>query len=236
MMKFAAVAAATFVLLAAGAAQAVTTEEITFFFGGGDGDKVDSLVFEEHGVALTVKPGLFSNDGETIETPSDAKVGHWSTGLGVSNGRSRDSHLVDGVNGNDVLLLHFNHPVKVVAASFSYVYRYENDYSGGVDDVFSFFAEGNDGTEDFGLDAFGPLKGNRYGFDFYEFQQHWFGDSFGIGAKNDKDGFKLKALHIEKITPIPLPAAGAALALGLAAFGVLAAGRRRETLARRSAF
>ena len=190
------------------------------------------------GLTLTVTAGMYTDTAVTgnsvvTEGDRDAEPRVWGSGTGVDhdggNGLPNDSsHQVDGHNGNEVVILRFDHTVRLVSAMFSYV---------GGDDGFDYFVDlGSDGSLDrVAQDVDIP---NNNLFDF--FALNLTGDIFGIGASYSEyekwkkkkkwitHDWKLKAVTVEKIAEIPVPAA---LPLFLAGLGAIGWAKKRRKAA-----
>jgi len=74
------------------------------------------------------------------------------------------------------------------------------------------------------LDANGDDNGNAT--PSYMFADDWTGSMFGIGARQNDDGFRISGLSFEHVAPIPLPAGGVLLLTALGGLGIAA--RRRK--------
>lgn len=197
-------------------ALALTTAPVmaaTFNFGTMNLDSNNSLTVD--GITVTAKAGVYSDkplggpDADEIvfldcsETILCNKaVDQNDDGLGIKNGSL--TNQIDGIFADELLSLHFDHEVLLTLVDFKKF---------GSNDSFDFFVDGvlyppEERTDD----PFQPnpaIKGTIF--------------SFGADAINDK--FRLKRAKVEKMAPIPLPAAGWMLLAGL---GGLAAMRRRK--------
>ncbi|MEM9707518.1 MAG: VPLPA-CTERM sorting domain-containing protein [Pseudomonadota bacterium] len=220
-MKFLAAAAAS-ILLAVPASAAT----IEFNVNGGWWTS-DARVYEGDGHSVTVTAGRYSNKGEPVrgKTMTMSWGGH-AGGLGVcspgtqsrsasSAGCWRDEHTVDGHGGNEMVYFDFgDHMMRIIGVTMAYWDRH-------------------DSMEMYAFDGDGYVAGHEtvYGARGDGFV-HTIGDHglntgyvFGIGAKDKKADFKIKAIHFEKVEVVPLPAAGWLMLGGL---GGLAAMRRRK--------
>ena len=147
-------------------------------------------------------------------TGDQARVGQYSTGLGVTS-HAGDSHQVDGMNKNDLLIFDFNNEVTLTSVTFSYV---DNN-----DDFWFLLLDSEGNTVD--IDAKIDIPGT--GSSTYIFSSIWTGDSFGIGAKGKYDNFKVTALSVTPMSVVPLPPAIALFAGGLGVMGVFGWARKR---------
>lgn len=204
-MKLSSLIAAIALSVSATVAQAAPV-----YFNGPTDYNVDGDVYTDGVVNVTVNGGTFNNAGAICL--SCGYAGQYSTGLGVLSHRG-DSHQVDGANRNDIVKFTFDYEVILEAVTFSYVDR---------NDEFSF------ATVDGG--PLGVIARNvnipGTGFGTYTFNNIWQGTMFGIGAWDDSDNFKIKALHYSKVNTVPLPAS--VLLLGSALGFVGFASRRRK--------
>ena len=206
MAKYFLGSAAALALMAC-AASAATVE---FDFSGGTGDQAASLDFNAGGLGLNVTALTYEDDYDQV---GSGLVGHWSTGLGAKNW-GYDSHQVDGFkNWNDMIVFAFDKAVHLLNVTFSYV-DHNDDFQ-----LFTFDAG------EYVLEGSADIPGYGSTGTTYEFQQSWFGETFGIGAYGKNDNFKISALTVkyDDTTPIPLPAAAWTLIAGLGAL----AGMRR---------
>ncbi|MEM9798571.1 MAG: VPLPA-CTERM sorting domain-containing protein [Pseudomonadota bacterium] len=193
-----------------------------------------SITFDYTGVGGGAAPTAQTVDGITA-TVSGLKcaaggcdpvgVQQWFNGLGIKakNGwRDHDSHQVDGYNGDDIVVFAFSEAVRIISASFSYV-----DPN---DDVTLFSVSGTSVTagEKGRIGVDGPFSGgagNGGDTGSYTFAGLFEGETFGFGAVDAYDNWKLASVTVESIAAVPLPAAGWMLLAGL---GGLAAMRRRR--------
>ena len=128
-------------------------------------------------------------------------------GLALQNSRWDDSHQIDGSGLRDLVVFTFDETVRLTDLAFSFVDA-DDDFvlftldDAGVLSVFSLFDVLSDGVA---LDVVGR--------------------SFGIGAFDHSDDFKLTAMSFEA-APVPVPAAAPLFLAGAALAG---AARRRRT-------
>ncbi|MEP3244517.1 MAG: VPLPA-CTERM sorting domain-containing protein [Sneathiella sp.] len=183
----------------------------TFDFTG-NGGRATSYTFVEDGISVTASPASFNNGGGTSTSPS-YRVGQYGGGLGMSRYWG-ENHQVDGWFGNDLIVFDFDRNVTIESVSFTHVDR---------DDEFSFFFDlGNDGSLDdinFNVDI--PGSGT------YSFFGTWTGDTFGIGAYDYNDNFKISGMTV---SAVPLPAALPLYGAGMAVIGFIG-WRRKKRLA-----
>jgi len=170
-------------------------------------------------------------------------VGRYSSGLGVCSGSvtqsgfycSEDISSIDGygtdiartVGGTDLpatgevgasdemVVFMFSEMVRLVSVSFT-----------GFDDNDDFVFRMLDPLGSYlpDLDANGDDNGNAT--PSYMFADDWTGSMFGIGARQNDDGFRISGLSFEHVAPIPLPAGGVLLLTALGGLGIAA--RRRK--------
>ena len=128
-----------------------------------------------------------------------------SYGLALRNS-ILDSHLIDGFVLQDVVLFDFDQAVRLTGLGFSFV---------DADDDFVLFTADASGT----LSAFSLMDvlSGTVALDVV-------GRSFGIGAFDASDAFKLTTLSFD-VAPVPVPAA---LPLFLAGMGLAGMARRRR--------
>lgn len=240
------------VLLAgfAGSAEAAT---VTYSFTGATTDYTLSKIFTS-GVdnpVLTVSANTVSSDGAVVTPVSSFGVGQWAgNGLGIKNGSNDNSHTIDGLGLNDLLMLAFSSSVKFVSATFKYA---------GVEnlsfDDFAFFASPtNDGSVAGDMifaseDIIGNNGSGYYNFTTGAFGDEYIGKFFAIGAIFDAvyqkcvryregkckeymtykvfDSFKLASVTVETLPPppdttpqVPLPAGLVLLLSGITGMGL----------------
>jgi hypothetical protein len=189
-------------LCAAGAASAAT-----FSFTGSNLSDASSRSYTVDGITVTVTAGTFS----TWSNPSSINFGSRlvdvdPNGLGADAGG--DGDLVDGSNGNDVLVFTFDRDVTIDSISFGDV---------GSNDDFAFgTVTGTAFTRIVNFqDVASSVSTSTFGGDVV-------GLAFGIGAIGSNDEFTVSGLTVSEV---PLPAAGWML---LAGMGGLAAMKRRK--------
>ena len=180
------------------------------------------------GATLDVSGGRFTDDsnGRPIYT-SDAHVATWTgAGLGVCNkyddeGRKQGcedaDHEIDGKTYNDLAIFDVigDGVYELVSVAFGYV------DSG---DDFDFFLN-------IAGDGIGLLRNMSNvdipGSGVYNFAPGKFVTStFGFGADGDSDDFKIRAITLREVAPVPLPAAGFLMLGALGGLGLAA--RRRK--------
>ena len=199
-------AAVTALLLTTATASAATM----FNFSGGGG-LASSYSFTEDGITVEATPGTFSNGGAV--TPG-GWIGQYGGGLGVTNSIFDNTHQVDGLGLNDIVIFKFDQVVTLNSVTFSLV---------GNDDHFSFFFDNEpDGDLDL-ISSFVNIPGT--GTTTYTFNSTWTGMLFGIGAKGSDDEFKIKGAMV---TAIPLPAALPLYGAGIAILGLIGWIRKRR--------
>ena len=210
-MKFITGAASAIFVLQAAAASAAT---VTFDFTGGIGE-TPSAEFSAGGVDLTVS-ALSVDDAGEVRADSDSVVTLNAGGLGVRNrvgsADPEKNVFTDGKSPggfNDFLLFQFSQPVASATASFTEREGFEaSQFTLYTPTAGGFAADGGP------IDIDGPST-----FTFVL-------DAFGFGAFEDTDHFLVSMLtfEVDDVAPVPLPAGGLLLLLGL---GGLAVARRR---------
>ena len=128
-----------------------------------------------------------------------------SYGLALQNS-FLDSHLIDGFGLKDIVLFEFDAAVRLTELAFSFV---------DADDDFVLFV--GDGTGALSAFSLMDVLTGSVALDVV-------GRSFGIGAFDASDNFKLTAMTFEA-APVPVPAAAL---LFLAGLGLAGAARRRR--------
>ena len=209
--------------------------------GSGVGLTVRASDFAYNGGNLTRawKQNLNSGSGAFTEDElyDGLNVGRNVGGIGVCSGTSNgsdctgDSGSVDGYgtdigrNGgnptgevgvsDEMVVFMFSEMVRLVSVSFT-----------GFDDNDDFVFRMLDPLGSYlpDLDANGDDNGNAT--PSYMFADDWTGSMFGIGARQNDDGFRISGLSFEHVAPIPLPATGLMLLGALGGLGIAA--RRRK--------
>ena len=180
-----------------------------------------SQVFTSNGSSVTVtarsQPTGGIKDHKLNGDLQDGYLGLYSGGLGVTNGRSDNSHTVDGSGWSDFLLLSFAGTATLTALDFGYG-------SGAARIGWDTTGDGVFGTGDFVSNAYSifALEKGFTGVD---------GSSvFAIGATGRHDSWKLASatFDLQEIAPVPLPASLGLLLAGIGGIGGLGALRRRK--------
>jgi hypothetical protein len=194
------------------AAMVSSASALTIDFGTQTRALSDSLSFTVGGYTATVSAVTTDELGNVTGAAKIAQfglTGNNQGGLGVTNS-SGDAHTIDGsgaLDTNDLLIITFDKPVTLTAASF-----------GNVD-------SNDDGT----IWADGAKLGT-YALAGYPslLPLNALGTVFGFGATGKDDDFKLRSINFDAgiVSAIPLPPAALLLASGLFGAGFIA--RRKK--------
>jgi len=206
----------------------------TFDFTGGSNHISVSEDFVSDDITLTVTAGYFNGDSVT-EYEYTAAVGHYSTGLGVNYSGS-DAHYVDGGTRNDLLIFSFDQTVELESITFSYWDVDRVWVSTGRRSGYWTWVEGDDEFTLFTSDPwtnigtnYNPDSVGQDGVAMYAFDAGWITDTFGVGAYDDNDEFKVRSLTVKAIeSGVPEPATWLMMIMG---FGLVGLASRRRSAA-----
>jgi hypothetical protein len=246
------IGAAIFAAVSLGAVSAASASTLTYDFTGTNSGLTLTKTFSTPGGPDLLVSAFSTNDSGSAVTAlsgSNRGVGQNSSfGLFLKNASSDNSHTVDGLGTNDLLVLAFDSAVKIISATFRYAGIETNSNDG-----FAFFAD-NDADASVAGDlvfAQHDIGANSSGVGTYTFSpaERFTSKVFGVGAiwdavvttcktvrgkkkctsVNRYDSFKLASLKVEYTPPstVPLPAALPLFAAGLGALGVVTRRRRR---------
>lgn len=164
--------------------------------------------------------------------PAIASWGGWNGGIGVCSGTvgqggtggcSGDAHTVDGSNPNEIVVFDFGSTV-VDLTGITFAYVDDNDEF----DVFTFGNGAGAAATDWAIDRSLP---NNCSVCFTTNFNVDPGSVFGIGAFAGNSEWKIKKIHYNVISTIPLPAGLPLLLGGLVVLGGVGAARRRPAAA-----
>ncbi|MEM0914452.1 MAG: hypothetical protein AAGB29_08175 [Planctomycetota bacterium] len=177
----------------------------------GYGGKAAEYTFQKDGYEVDVYAKSLTYSGQLI----DAKVGQYSSGLGVTHPHYDGDHEVDGTGYKDILFFDFGQKVKIEKIWFSYVDKH--DQASFVD-----------------LDLDILWSGGYYLGDIYIGGDHSITlgvtgletQVLGVMAPNKYDDFKVKKIEVCYHDPVAVPTPTAA-GLGLLGIAGLVVRRRR---------
>ena len=204
-------AVAAVAALAGSAAQAITYNFESIPRGTA---AVANYAMTVDGLTLNVRAGTFASggnattgNGELIEF-SGRNYGIGERGLGL------DRRGIDGRGTQkDVMVFDFGARILLESITFGYY-----DHNGVISNFLLFGLNGSNLVGQGGATAI-PGGG------VFAFLPAVFGQSFGIGAPGELDRFKIKAITVSTVAPVPLPAALPLFGVALLAIGAI---RRRR--------
>lgn len=193
----------------------------------------EAVVFSSNGITATLTGWSVNSQGVI----SAGQIGVWSSGVGVLNSRTDNSHTIDNSGWTDFLLLQFANPVRLADASFNTGWHSMND---------------TDATIGYGiasLDQIASLNGETWSVPWLNTYQSgsagasgnntrninpqgFIGNTWLIGASfanpdRRLDGFKLERITVS--TAVPEPTAWAMMLLGFGFVGVsIRSAKRRQ--------
>lgn len=178
---------------------------------------------DAHGMDMTIK--AYTMDQDTGKLGYQINVADlYHNGFGSYSNDKYDSSHTDGWGTDEGLVLHFDHAVKLTKLGFSHVDKNDDVMVAAMSDVD--YAPSEMFTYDLHADGTNS-KGGYNGNSKWEWISlpHMVSDMFLVGTTDWKDDWGLKYVYVEKIDPVPLPAAGWMLIAGM---GGLAAMKRRS--------
>ncbi|MEL6466733.1 MAG: VPLPA-CTERM sorting domain-containing protein [Pseudomonadota bacterium] len=235
---------------AAGAATIHTTFDLAASYGSPDyGNQGNSFTETESGLTAEFSGNSFSSvtidETTNLITSADVEKGEihrWSSGAGVINSASDNSHTVDGSGWKDYIEISFSQDVMITEVNFSYFtaakvqkscswhWGWTCNNTHVDDDDFRWMY---DASGDGALGAGDWISANENANPFTSFGSVTT-SVFGFGAFEWNDDWKLKSVSVKfdevgdnQPQPVPLPAGGALL---LGAIGGFAALRRRKSV------
>lgn len=209
---------------------------------------------EAPGVSVLASGGTYSAADHSIST-AGVRVATWQNGgLGVCSsyggghgGRCRDeSHLVDGLNSNDIATFAFDQLMTLTSITFGSFedFTVAATYERVRTTCKRYSHDGECKTWNYEMRLVTPAQTFADNFDFfssggsglaynftsqvqsqYDMTSAFTSNLFGIGASGVYDAFKIKSITVQNVTAtVPLPAGGVLL---LSALTVIAMMRRR---------
>ena len=202
-----------------------------------------SLLFSGGGVNVRASAWSIHDDGDIYK----AKLGVWAGGLGVTNGRSDNSHTIDNSGFQDFVLLQFDQVVELESARFLTGWHgmYDTDATIGYSVTNLPFGTppALNGLPQSSLAGLNLYSSGNWGYSGDSYRNVNYSDKAGnlwlIGASFSNpegnwklDGFKLEKLRFTVPPPaVPEPSTWAMLLLGFFGLGgVLRRSERRREL------